>query len=145
MANTVVDALREIQAEVASIPGIRRAPQYIEDGAPPFPFVFAYPINGDLKYAPARTMTGLHNIVLEFHVARKDLARDVEKAFPYIDSIPKKIMQALQERRFSTINTFGGTETNISYEFGPLAWAGQETIGFIFTINNVKLQAEVST
>jgi hypothetical protein len=145
MSNTVDDAIGEIQTQIAALTGIRSAPKYIEDKALPYPFVFAYPGRGRMIASPQGCMTGMHDIVLEFHVARKDLPRDAAKAYPYVDSIANKIMYALTHAQFTNIITAFGDDGGISYEFGALEWAGEQTLGFVFTIEQVKLQAAISS
>jgi hypothetical protein len=61
-----------------------------------------------------------------------------------IDTIPlelaKKHAQKHSGNGFSTFDTFG----IIEYTFGPLSWAGVETLGVTYTINEVKLQDDTS-
>jgi hypothetical protein len=133
---TLQEAISQIQAEVKGISGIREAPETPPDQINQFPFAICFARTGEYRIGPAGVMTGIHTIVLELHVARKDLTRDVPTAMKYAKSIPLAIIAALFEGTLTAIATLG----TIRYEFGPLGWGGAETIGFRFYIDGVKTQ-----
>ena len=86
------------------------------------------------------TKVGLHNLVVELHVARKDLPRDIQKALVYSESIPNVILLKFKNGTFTAIEMLD----TITYEFLAMAWAGVDTIGFRFTINQVKMVSTVA-
>jgi hypothetical protein len=135
------DAIREIQAVIQAVPGIRRAPSEPPEQITAFPFALAYTSAGTLQIGPPELMTGLHNIVCEIHISREaELARAIEDALRFSESIPMAIMKGLKDGTFTAFQTFG----EISYTFGPLGWGGLATIGFRFTITNVKIQSVIT-
>lgn len=133
---TLQSAIQDVQATIAAISGIRDAPNYPPEDSAVYPFVVAYAGPGEFRTGePAGQMKYLGSIIVDLHIARKDLPRDVEKAMTYHESIPNEILED---------TTLGG---NIS-TCGPvscsgiivMAYGGQETLGLRFTIENVKIQ-----
>jgi hypothetical protein len=133
---TLQEAINQIQAEVKAISGIREAPEVPPEGMDHFPFAICFARTGEYTIGPAGVMTGMHTIVLELHVVRKDLTRDIPAAMKYAKSIPLAILVALMNRTLTAISTM----ERIRYEFGPLGWGATETIGFRFYIDGVKTQ-----
>ncbi len=132
------DAIAAVQVLVKTISGIREAPAYPPEQLELFPYAVAYSGGGVWEFGPAGDKKGLHNIVVELHIQRKALARDVSAAMAYSDSIPNILMK--NPTLSGTVNTF----QSISYTFGPLGYGGIETIGFKFTISNVKMQTAIT-
>jgi hypothetical protein len=141
---TLQDAIDEIQARIALLDGIRIAPSFAPDQIGAFPAAIAFPRRGTWTLNDATWKTGLHTIVLEVHIARHDMARDIQAAMAYSDTVPNAIMQGLIGNIYTAITAFGP----ISYEFGPMAWGmGNDilnTIGWRFFIENIKLQSAVT-
>jgi hypothetical protein len=131
------DAIAKIQSLVGAVSGIRAAPEYLPESINIFPYAVCYAGSGSYDFAPAGVMKGLHNIILEIHVARKDLPRDTEKVMDYADSIPLAIMH--DPTLSATVSTIG----RISYTFGGMQYGDQLTLGFRFTLENVKLQTTI--
>jgi hypothetical protein len=137
---TLQDAIVEIQRNIGTLPGIRRSPDAPPERADTFPFAVSYLGDGDWKEEPAGLKTGLHTIVIEIHVARKDLPRDVTAVMKYAESVPNLIFKRLNvDSLAGTIQTI----TSISYTFGSLGWRDVDTIGFQFKINGVKVQSAI--
>ena len=137
---TLQDAIDQIQGQVAAISGIRSAPTEPPDKPGAFPFAVCFTRSGVYQIGPPEVMTGLHVICVEVHVARRDLPRDVRAVMAYAKSIPDKIFSALKASSLTAISTFG----DIRYEFGPMAYGGQDTIGFRFLLEDVKTQDTIS-
>jgi len=137
---TLQSAIDEIQTEVRALSGIRSAPDEPPDQMGAYPFAVAYAGKGVWSSQTPETKVGLHDIVIELHVARKDLARDVTSAMSYSDSIPNAIMLALKDGTFSAIETFA----DIAYEFVGMGWGGVDTLGFRFTVRAVKMSSAIS-
>ncbi|NIR67730.1 MAG: hypothetical protein GWN76_24425 [candidate division Zixibacteria bacterium] len=137
MANkTVKDVIVAIQQEVATVSGIKAAPAYPPDKMAAFPFAVAYPQNGRIDAEFGSGTKGLHNIVVEVHLARKMLNVTVESAIDYVDSIPDEMWGSIFDNTFlSTFSTF----QSISYEFTGMSWGGVETLGVRFMIEGVKV------
>ena len=140
---TVQEAIDQIAADLRALTGIRGAPDEPPEQMAVYPFIVCYTRSGSWEIAPVGVRKGLHNIAVELHVARKDLARDVQGAMAYSDSVPNALLKALTtsgDRFASTISTF----QRISYTFGPMEWAGQATIGFRWTLEGVKIENEIT-
>ena len=126
------DAINHIQDLTGAVDGIRAAPDYPPEQSNVYPFCVAYMGTGEIGFDAGVGTAGIHSIVVELHVARKDLARDIAKAAPYVDSIPAALLAD---------PTLGGTVElfeNITYEFTPMQWDTVETVGFRFILNGVK-------
>ena len=130
-------AIASVQTTIAAISGIRQAPATPPEDATSFPFVVAYAGAGEFMGAsPASSLKYLGSIIVDLHLARKDLPRDVAKVMTYHTSIPNAILNDI---------TLGG---NLDM-CGPVACSGlivmqygdQETLGLRYTIQNVKIVA----
>lgn len=134
------DAVKDIVDELQTISDIRRVPDAPPENNSQFPFAVVYPISGIYTQGPAMVMTGLHSVNIELHVSRKDLPRDFALVMDLIDQIPQELMALLNDGGFTNLATFG----EIPYTFGPLSWAGVDTLGVTYTIENVKVQTDLS-
>lgn len=139
MANDLADVLDEIQTEIGSITGIRKAPQYPPEKMSVFPFAVAYPGGGRVGSETMGAVKFLHNIIIEIHLARKMLDQTVEDAVVYVDDVPEELFGAIFSGAYTTIQTHG----DITYEFVPMEWAGVETLGIRFTIENLKIRKAI--
>lgn len=131
--NDIIDALQELG-------DIRRVPDEPPENNDQFPFAVVYPLTGSYEMPTRGLMKGLHSINIELHVARKDLPRDYRQVMKLIDQIPNKLMKKQIDAGLSNMDTFGITE----YTFGPLSWAGVDTLGVTYTVTDVKVQTAVT-
>jgi len=137
------DAIAEIVDELQEIDGIRHVPDEPPESNDAFPFAVVYPGAGRYKILAATNVLGLHNIIIELHVARKDLARDYTTVMKIIDEIPKKIYQALKDRPSNWETLGGDNEFGIETSgFQALEWANVPTRGVVFTLLDVKVKEE---
>ena len=134
------DAIAEIIDELKTIGDIRRVPDEPPENNEQFPFAVVYPLTGSFVGGPATLMKGLHGINIELHVARKDLPRDFSQIMDLIDEIPWQLMKLRNDGKLTHMATFG----SITYTFGPLSWAGVETLGVTYTINDTKIEREIT-
>jgi hypothetical protein len=132
-AYTLQDAITQVQTIVSGVSGIRAAPNYPPENINDFPFAVAFPGDGEFDIEMGNLSDGIHNIVVELHVARKDLPRDVATAGAYIDSISLALWS--KPTLSGRIRWF----KKISYKFGPLGWGGADTLGIRFTIHGIEL------
>jgi hypothetical protein len=136
MANaTITEVVAEIQAEVGSVANIAAAPDFPPDKMAAYPFAVAYPEAGIIEAQFGSGTKGLHNIVIEVHLARKMLAVTVENALQFVDSVPDELFEAL----FNSVYTKFDTFQRITYEFTGMSWAGIETLGIRFIVEGVKV------
>jgi len=127
---TLSNAIAQVQSLVRGLAGVRDAPDYPPEKASAFPFAVAYPGTGRwVGGAPAGEKRGLHTIIVELHVARKDLPRDVEGAMGYVESIPNAILNA------PTLSGTVDTVNEIRYTFGALNYGDLQTIGYRFEVD----------
>lgn len=141
---TLAAVISEIAADLCVLTGIRGAPANPPDQINAFPFIVTYARSGVIEAGPVALRRGLHNIVIELHVARRDLARDVAAAMEYADTVPNALLATLSysgDRFNNTVSTF----ERITYTFGPMQWGGIDTIGFRWTLENVKIQDQITT
>ncbi len=139
---TIKDAIQEIVDELKNLRDLRNVPDAPPEGNDRFPFVVVYPASGEFQKMSYGFMTNLHNINIELHVERKDLPRDFKKVVDIYDQIPKQLELGLEESRFSAVSTW---ETISYIGTDPMEYAGVDTLGVIFTMENVKILDTVST
>lgn len=133
---TLQDIIDQIQAEVRTVPGIRAAPDEPPAQISHFPFAVCYAREGHYRIGPPNTMQGIHEIVLEVHVARQEMERDFQEVMPYAKAVPAAILAAYKSGRLSGLEVL----KEIGYAFGPLGWGGVATMGFLFRISGIKTQ-----
>jgi hypothetical protein len=134
----IADVILEIQTEIAKISGIQQAPQYPPDKLTEYPFAVCYPDNGRITTETKGATKGLHNIVIEIHLARKLLNETVKKAIQYIDLVPEELFSSLFNSEFTPtkFQTFGA----VRYEFVAMEWNGVDTLGLRFVMEDVKVK-----
>lgn len=130
----------QIQAEVRAVPGIRAAPDEPPAQINQFPFAVCYAREGYFKVGPVGTLHGIHEIVLEVHVARQEMEHDFQQVMPFAESIPNAILAAYGDGRLTGLEVL----QEIRYAFGPLGWGGVPTMGFLFRINGIKTQDAIT-
>ncbi|MBT7070744.1 MAG: hypothetical protein HN975_07640 [Anaerolineae bacterium] len=128
---TLQAAVEQVQDLMGAVSGVKSAPDYPPENINEYPFVVAYMGGGEIVFDTPSAYKGLHTIIIELHIARKDLPNDIEIAAPYVDSIPAALMA--DATLAGTVNLFD----NITYEFTEMLWDAVETIGFRFSINGV--------
>lgn len=139
---TVQNVIEAIQSDMLALDGMRAAPDYPPEMINVFPFSIAYAMNGSFAPFPAGAQTGLHQIVVDVHVARKDLPRDVEKMMPWLETVSNALLRSVGlqtgDRFANTIQTFERLEYRLTH------WEDIGTVGWRFTLVNVKLSAALT-
>jgi hypothetical protein len=141
---TLQQVIEEIQADLRAISGIRAAPDQAPDQINLFPFVVAFPGPGRWYSNVPGNKILLASIIVELHVARKDLARDIQAAMEFAESIPNALLKPVATETGDCFNNTIATFGEITYTFGPLGWGETDTFGWRWTINNVKLQSNIT-
>lgn len=91
---TLVAAIAAIQDVAGAMSGIRIAPDYAPDAVNVFPAVICYAARGRAGGLGGSTSVEAHHtIYCEIHVARKDLARDLETLMPYVETFTNDILE----------------------------------------------------
>lgn len=140
MASTLEAIVTDIQSTIEGLSGVKKAPAYPPETIPAnlFPFVVTYPDSGTIQGHTNTDAINLGAVVIELHISRKDLAFDTEKAYPFLEDIPEVL---LADRTFgATADTFDV----IDWEFGEMNWGDAQTVGFRFTIRELKYKIEWS-
>jgi len=144
-------ALLAVVAKVAAVTGIKQAPNYPTEKIGIFPYAAVYPgsgthaggtASGSGNYVGERL--SLYDIIVEIHIARKDLPHDLQAAYPFADSVPDALLK--DPTLSGTVDTIG----EIEQMFGALGWGGGggsdggDTIGYRFTIHDVKQKVTIA-
>lgn len=141
---TLDEFIQALQDDLGAITGIRKAPDYPPENLNVFPFIVVYPGKGVWESDVPGNKRWLGSVIVELHIARVDLPRDVESALSYHESIPNALLKPVAtvdgDRFASTIATFG----TIDEYFGALNWANTDTIGYRWTINGIKMQSTIT-
>lgn len=131
---TLQTLLSTVQTAVGAVTGVKYAPDYPPDQPGDFPFVVTY--LGEFRHVQNTTedFRSLYNVIVELHVARKDLPEDVYALLPYMETVTKAIINALLTNNYA----YGGT---IEGTFGVLNWGEPQvqTLGFRWTVRDVKV------
>lgn len=126
----IIAVIDYVQAQMKEVEGIRAAPKRPPDKISLYPFTTCFPGTGDILIGnPAGNRRDIHTLILEVHVARKDLPADINRVLPLVDRIGDKLKD--DPTLGGNVETIVGS---ITYVFGPLGWFGQETIGWQFQV-----------
>jgi len=132
---TLEAVIADVAATIAAVTGIRAAPASPDDNLNVTPFAITYPGTGIASPGVPGERLNLDSIVIELHVAKRDMPRDIATALPFVDSIPNALMTRFTTNQWSsTIETFA----TIEWTFQDLDWMGLQTIGFRFIVTGIK-------
>jgi hypothetical protein len=135
MSYTMQDVISYIQGIVGGISGIRAAPEVVEGSINIYPFAIAYAGPEVWEVAPVGVGKALRTVIIELHIARKDLRRDLTKLMSFSDSVPLALLAD---------PTLGGRASTFSRVRSDgvinLGWEKTETIGFKFYVEGIKMQ-----
>jgi hypothetical protein len=143
---TQLQIIQAVMDLVGAVGGIKEAPDYPPEQLNSFPFAVAFPSEGTHKIAVPGERMFLGNIILELHVSRVDLPNAVMESIGFGDTIPAALFA------YSTSNTSplnlplkGTCDTfeSIAQTFGELNWGDTQTLGYRFTITNIKARTNV--
>jgi hypothetical protein len=135
----LVDALKEIQAIVGNVSGVRAAPEFAPDKPPQGLFSVALPASGLFRQAPAGVLEGLHDVQLYVICPRIDLAKTLKNILPLGELVAAELEN--HETLHDTCSTFGditytfNASINLGTPVNPLWFSG-----WIFTIMQIKIQ-----
>ncbi len=135
MAYTMQDVIDYVQLKVRGVSGVRAAPETVSGSMAIYPFAIAYAGPEVWEVAPVGTGKAIRTVIIEVHVARKDLPRDVEKAMGFSDSIPLAFMA--DPTLGGKVSTFSRVRSDGIINLG---WGKVQTLGFKFYIEGIKMQ-----
>ena len=134
-------AIAQIQTYMLTLSGMREAPTDPPEQPHVFPFAICTPFEGEWSGQSGAWKKGLQTVVLDIHVARKDLSRDMQKLADYEDAVPNILLAN------PTLNgTVDTIVPPIYWRLLTFSWdkAGTLlTIGFRFTVT-VKMQTAIT-
>ena len=128
---TILACVKDIQARMILIPGIKTAPDYPGPGT--FPLVITHLGTGTITGGnPAGARTELNNVIIELHVSDSGLT----SSFKVLETLhPLVIIELCADPTFSgTIQTYG----DITYATLRTEWDGAPTLARIYTLLNCK-------
>ena len=132
---SLTGAIEFIQTKLSTLDGIRATPALPPESINVFPIIIAFPGNGTWEYGVPGAMNGTLSIVVQLHIARHSLPRDIEKASQYVLSVPMTIMRD---------PTLGGNIKNfskITFSLQEMAWNNQDakSVGLMWTVEGINL------
>lgn len=136
----LITILSDVKKRIKALGGISQIDLYPPEKITDFPFVTIYPGAGAWEYGPAGDKKALYSIVVELHIARKNLPRDAEAAMRYVESIPNALMSNDDGDTLST-TAFSGLDFSGLIALG---YTDADTIGYRWTMQNVKLQTTLT-
>lgn len=123
----LIDTIIGVIQDCATAAGAKFAPDYPPEQSAVYPFAVTFPARAEWTSLSAGCMKGLVTVRTEIHVQRRDLARDVERVNVFAQAFPNEI--------WSDPTLGGNVDTVLAVsqtEFGPLSWAGTDTLGYVF-------------
>ncbi len=140
----IQDVIERIADDIEAISGIKGASDYLPEQLPDVEnWVVIYP--GEAEFIggnPAEYMTALYNVEVEIHTPKTTLPEAIQRIVDYYDAIPLALFDDLFDTQLnSTVSTFGNiTSTGLV----AMEYAGIKTIGFRYTVRDVKIQQAVT-
>jgi hypothetical protein len=135
MTERIESAVAAVVTAVDTVTGIVQVPVNPPDTVNVATFAVVYAQSGTINNGVIGAKKALHNISVDLLTKRTDLARDMARIKPFVDTIPAALLAD---------PTFGGTlQTfeSITYELITPDYGGVPVIGYKFTMNNVKILA----
>ena len=138
MAQSIDDSIEQVRTIVRGITGIRSAPAGVPDNDHGiYPFFVAWNGGGEVGTMDDGWQIGLWNIVGQLHFSRADLYRTEA----YSSTFPALIVDTLLARSNYNLGGYCETFGKVSVSnFKPLVWGDVQTLGYEFTIQDVKIQ-----
>jgi hypothetical protein len=142
--STQLQVIQAIMDIVAQVSGIREAPDYPPEQLSDFPFAVAFPSEGTHYFGVVGERKFIGNVILEIHVSRVSLPNAVENSIGFGDSIPNALMAFTKTAGALPFNGTADTFESIAQTFGELNWGDTQTLGYRFTITNIKVRTTIS-
>jgi hypothetical protein len=135
---TQLQVIQAIMDIVSQVSGIREAPDYPPEQLSDFPFAVAFPSEGTHFFGVVGERKFIGNVILEIHVSRVDLPNAVANSIGFGDSIPNALLKS------PTLTGTADTFESVAQTFGELNWGDTQTLGYRFTITNIKVRTTIT-
>ena len=137
---TIEQVVTQVQTYMATLSGIRSAPSSPPDSLGGLPMAVCIPQRGRWSVG-SQSKKGLHAIVIDIHISRKDAPRDYKAFVPYIESVPNLLFSELLNGKWDgLVETIG----DIEYATTTFDYAGMETVGLRFTVTDIKMISAIT-
>lgn len=139
MTEALEGAISAIVNVLSGVSGLRDVPVNPPESIGADTFAVVYPMSGTINIGPIGSRKALHVIAVDVLTTRTDLARDIQKLKPYIDTVADALISEVSDGGTlftNTINTFG----SLSYSWIQNAdYGGVPVVGYHFLMNDVKI------
>ena len=138
------DVINRMEKKIEAISGIKGASAYLPEALPAAEnWVVIYPAESRfIGGMPAEMMTALYSVVIEIHTPRTNLPAAIKRIMPYYSAIPNALFDDLFDGYLNnTVSTFGEITSS---GLISMNYAGIETVGFRYTVRDIKIQTTVS-
>lgn len=136
MTQRIEDVCTSVVTILRTVSALKQVPIDPPDTVSVDTFAVVYPGNGIITNGVVGTKKSLHNIVVDVLTKRTDLARDMARVKPFIDTIKTALLAD------TTLAGKAQTYESLSYELVNTDYASVPVIGYKFTLNNVKILAD---
>lgn len=147
MTEAIETAVSEIVTVLRSVLDANSVPVNPPEQMSKDTFAVVYPERGSVDVSPIGTRESLHAISIFLLTVRSDLARDIARVKPYIDTISNAL---LSEMTYDSDGNQGGIFNNSIDTFGSLTYqqvstdyGGVPVIGYQFTMEDVKIKVNL--
>lgn len=133
----IQDVIVLITDKLRALEGVQSAPNVIPDSHGSNCFFVVWPGPSSIEHGTAGGMKYLESVIVELHVTRgNSMTAAYERAIRYVQTVPHAIFDVLVDNTiaFSNISSSG---------LIPLAWGETQTIGYRWTVNNIKTMLDI--
>ena len=135
-------AIEEIVKVLKSVDGLRQVPINPPETMNVETFAVVYPLSGSIDIGPVGTRKSLHVIAIDVLTVRIDLARDIARMKPFIDTVANALMKEVStggDMFTNSVETF----SKLSYSWIATDYAGVSVVGYHFMMEDTKIQVNL--
>jgi len=136
MTQNIEDVCSAVVVILKTITALKQVPIDPPDTVNVDTFAVVYAGSGMITNGVVGTKKSLHNIVVDVLTKRTDLARDMARIKPFIDTVKTALLAD------TTLSGKAQTYDSLSYELVNTDYASVPVIGYKFILNNVKILAD---
>jgi hypothetical protein len=133
---TLSSVCSTIQTAVGGVTGIKSKPDYPTESMHTSPYIVTYPESYTGSMNTTEDFKMIYNITVELHISRQNLPTDVERLMAFAESVPNAIFKALRDNQIAA--------SGITGAFAGMQWGDTQTIGYRWTIQNVKILTTIT-